>query len=237
MIVQESVSRHTRQHQTCLAAWHQIQALIAERDELLNEVNVWRSNNTQPLLPRQPLPVDTTLIRELSEADREIFGTFPNGFNVNPASEDQEGPTATCASNSDNKVQTGLLVNPQSQVQQVDLEDFETHNEASELVNWDVPSGFPDTVPPSLGTEIGHVPNGTREDIAEDIARPNGTSLFEMSWDHGDFLNPDVTTNNASGFENSLALDHSSDYRSNSYTDFRLYDIRNTFQNAAIPQF
>lgn len=102
MIVQESVSRHAQQRATCLSAWHQIQALVAERDALLEEVNAWRSGQLpQPLPPRQANPLDTSLIQDLSDTGTEVFGTFPNGFKNNPPNEDGQSHTPRAASQSD----------------------------------------------------------------------------------------------------------------------------------------
>jgi hypothetical protein len=102
MIVQASVSRHVQQRAICLSAWHQIKALIAERDAILEEVNAWRSCQIpQSLPPREANPLDTSLMQDLSYAVTEVFGTFPDGFRDNPPSEEGQSHTPRAASQSD----------------------------------------------------------------------------------------------------------------------------------------
>ncbi|KAF2679527.1 hypothetical protein K458DRAFT_393948 [Lentithecium fluviatile CBS 122367] len=89
MIVEHSIARHQAQRQLCLSAAQSVQALLAERDELLAEVNQWRSAAGVALPPREEGPAGQQL-QELVMIEHETFGTFPNGFGDN-APEDGSG--------------------------------------------------------------------------------------------------------------------------------------------------
>ena len=89
MIVDHSIARHESQRRLCVSAAQSAQALIAERDELLAEVNQWRSANAVPLPPREAMPVGQQL-HELMTVESETFGRFPNGFGDN-APENESG--------------------------------------------------------------------------------------------------------------------------------------------------
>lgn len=82
MIVEHSIARHQSQRQLCLSTAQQLQALLAEREELLAEVNQWRSASGAPLPPKEARPVGQKL-KELFQIEREAFGAFPNGFGEN----------------------------------------------------------------------------------------------------------------------------------------------------------
>lgn len=71
-----------------MSALQDIQSLIAERDELLAEVNQWRTTN-HGLPLRDPGPGGKHL-QDLITATNETCGTFPNGFGDN-APEDGSG--------------------------------------------------------------------------------------------------------------------------------------------------
>lgn len=73
----------------CLAAAEEIQELLAERDELLDEINRWRVASGAPITPREARPVGENLWK-LLDVRNETFGTFPNGFGENPSGDDQE---------------------------------------------------------------------------------------------------------------------------------------------------
>lgn len=90
MIVQESVSRHLELRRTCLAANDQIQALLKEREKLLEEVNLWRASQAPSRPLREPIPPNEALNQELSSIERESFGAFPNGFGYNSPNEGQD---------------------------------------------------------------------------------------------------------------------------------------------------
>ena len=93
MIVDHSIVRHQEQRQTCEEAAQEIRSLLAERDELLMEVNQWRSAGGPSFTPRQARPVSRRL-QQVLDVEQEAFGTFPNGFGENPATEgsgDQDG--------------------------------------------------------------------------------------------------------------------------------------------------
>jgi hypothetical protein len=96
MIVDHSIVRHQEQRQICEVAAQEIRSLLAERDELLLEVNRWRSAGGPSFTPRQARPVSQRL-QQVLDVEKEAFGTFPNGFGENPATEgsgDQDGEEA-----------------------------------------------------------------------------------------------------------------------------------------------
>ncbi|KAF2260864.1 hypothetical protein CC78DRAFT_471869, partial [Lojkania enalia] len=57
LIVNHSIARLHSQRQLCLSAANELSHLIHERDELLAEVNQWRSASGAPFTPRQARPV------------------------------------------------------------------------------------------------------------------------------------------------------------------------------------
>jgi len=169
MIVQESVSRHAQQRATCLSAWHQIQALIAERAALLEEVNAWRSGrlqSPQPLAPRQANPLDTSLIQELSDAETEVFGTFPNGFKNNPPNEDGQSHTPRAGSQSDtDALGPTAMARPHSPAAQPPPANMDRSlplvNTVDSSHDWSMSTEeFPGLVLPSLD-QVGEVQNAT----------------------------------------------------------------------------
>ncbi|KAF1846780.1 uncharacterized protein K460DRAFT_417799 [Cucurbitaria berberidis CBS 394.84] len=87
MIVDHSIARHESQRRLCIAAARSAQALITERDELLAEVNQWRSASAVPLPPREAAPVGQQL-HELMTVEGETTGRFPNGFGDNAPEND-----------------------------------------------------------------------------------------------------------------------------------------------------
>lgn len=93
MIVEHSIARHQAQRELCLSAAQDFRALLAERDELLAEVNQWRSASGATFPPREARPVGQQC-RSLLGVEKETFGVFPNGFGDNPpeggSGDDQE---------------------------------------------------------------------------------------------------------------------------------------------------
>lgn len=237
MIVQESTSRHARQHRTCLASLRQIQALIAERDDLLQEVNVWRSSNPQTLPAREPLLVNTTLVHDLSEAEQEVFGTFPNGFETNPGNDGQEGSTSAGANQNDYEMQASLPAESQFIPQRLHTHDTdaEPHGTVSELVEWPTTSGLPEADPPLLDESTFEMVNAKDKGID----RPGNVDLHDIATEHDglDFLAPDAAMNTGSGFADSLVPDQSSAYWGDSFVDLPLYQTHNIIHGANIVQF
>lgn len=84
MIVEHSIARHQDQRQLCLSAARDLRNLLAERDELVAELNRWRSTN--PSLPPREARA-TAHLRDLLAVEHEIFGSFPNGFGDNAPEE------------------------------------------------------------------------------------------------------------------------------------------------------
>jgi hypothetical protein len=89
MIVEHSIARHQAQRRLCISASQNIQALLAERDELLAEVNQWRAASAVPLPLREACSARQQL-QDLAAVESEICGPFPNGFGDN-APEDGSG--------------------------------------------------------------------------------------------------------------------------------------------------
>ncbi|PVI01709.1 hypothetical protein DM02DRAFT_654188 [Periconia macrospinosa] len=85
MIVEHSVARHRAQRQLAMSALEDMQALIAERDELLAEVNQWRTASSA--LPLREVESRGKNLQELLATKNEVFGTFPNGFGDNAPEE------------------------------------------------------------------------------------------------------------------------------------------------------
>ncbi|ORY04479.1 hypothetical protein BCR34DRAFT_604859 [Clohesyomyces aquaticus] len=84
LIVDHSIARHRSQRQLCLAVTRELRGILTERDELLAEVNQWRSASGAPIMPRNAKPMGEQLQR-FARLENETFGTFPNGFGENPA--------------------------------------------------------------------------------------------------------------------------------------------------------
>ncbi|KAF2108037.1 hypothetical protein BDV96DRAFT_653243 [Lophiotrema nucula] len=82
MIVDHSIARLQSQRNMCLAAADEARGLIAERDQLLAEVNHWRASSGAPFTAAEASPLGHNL-ETLMEAETETFGTFPNGFGDN----------------------------------------------------------------------------------------------------------------------------------------------------------
>ena len=89
MIVEHSIARHQGQRRLCVSAARNVQELLAERDELLAEVNQWRAASAVPLPSREAGPARQQL-QDLVAVESETCGSFPNGFGDN-APEDGSG--------------------------------------------------------------------------------------------------------------------------------------------------
>src|SRR4051812_30689687 len=85
MIVEHSVARHRAQRQLAVSVLEDVQALIAERDDLLAEVNQWRTASSG--LPLREVECHGKHLQELLAVKNEVFGAFPNGFGDNAPEE------------------------------------------------------------------------------------------------------------------------------------------------------
>jgi hypothetical protein len=82
MIVEHSISRLQNERQLRLAAASELQRLVAERDQLLAEVNCWRTSSGTLFTSIEPAPLGPNLVT-LANTHNESFGLFPNGFGDN----------------------------------------------------------------------------------------------------------------------------------------------------------
>lgn len=94
MIADHSISRHKAQRQLCISSANELRNLLAERDELLAEVNQWRSAAGVPLVPRKARSIGQHL-EKLLKLEHETFGTFPNGFGDNPTADEADNHGST----------------------------------------------------------------------------------------------------------------------------------------------
>jgi hypothetical protein len=85
MIVEHSIARHQAQRQLFVSALNDIRVLLDERNELLNEVNQWRSTNGG--LPLRQSGLGGQHLQELVTVSNETFPPFPNGFGDNAPEE------------------------------------------------------------------------------------------------------------------------------------------------------
>ena len=67
----------------------ELRALLAERDELLREVNHWRAASGAAMPPQQARSLGQS-VEDLLRVQNENFGTFPNGFGDNGTGDDHE---------------------------------------------------------------------------------------------------------------------------------------------------
>ena len=74
----------------CLAAAAEIQSILAEKNELIAEVNGWREQyGVASIGSRQVKPVGDPILA-LLKVDQEVFGTFPGGFGDNATIEEHD---------------------------------------------------------------------------------------------------------------------------------------------------
>ncbi|KAH7055758.1 hypothetical protein B0J12DRAFT_429662 [Macrophomina phaseolina] len=89
IIVNESIAHHKKQRAERLAAAREIRCFLAEREDLLAEVNSWRTRFGPigaELRQGQPLSENA---RDLLKVEDEVFGKFPNGFGDNRPSDEE----------------------------------------------------------------------------------------------------------------------------------------------------
>jgi len=68
-----------------------IRDLLAERDQLLDEVNKWRRSQHTTLATRRPVVEVDAAMCELFSVEHEQFGSFPSGFGDNSPPEGADG--------------------------------------------------------------------------------------------------------------------------------------------------
>ena len=215
------MSRQKQLRKTCLAAKDQIQALLEEREQLLEEVNLWRASQASSSRPlREPIAPNEALNQDLSSIERESFGAFPNGFGYNSPNEEQDEADSsgldhspsdsngngylTSMSLTDSQVMTfadpGMLADALKQGRLNVLGDGSLQGEGSSLgPNFDV-HDYP----------------------SQNMAVPANNSLIALDRTHGALPNLQTTLDETCHFNNDDGLRDFCDYRSDNSTDFQL---------------
>lgn len=89
IIVHESIAHHKKQRAAQLTAAREIRCLLSEREELLAEVNDWRTRFSHVGTElRQGRQLDEDAL-DLLNVENEEFGKFPHGFGDNRPSDEE----------------------------------------------------------------------------------------------------------------------------------------------------
>ncbi|PSN74033.1 hypothetical protein BS50DRAFT_615012 [Corynespora cassiicola Philippines] len=178
LIVEHSIKRHKEQRQLRCDASQELRRILAERDDLLTEVNHWRSLSRPSIMPRKATPMGTSLKRLLN-SKKEQYGSFPNGFGENPtegvSSDDRE--EINRRDNMPNTSHTGTIASQTQQSQDVPNDNIAiSHQQGDTAIGVSADTYPPDLLIPELGPMLdfngGHLNHSASMESKIDINIP-----------------------------------------------------------------